>query len=128
MKIFLCLVFLASAALGADHLTTGTATGTLFSGYVQTPTLSIACGVEYIVINYTTGEVTIPKGATMPEAARAFWLGVAKAYPEARAEIVRSQPNTLVLSDADLVFLRDILKATRQAVELMAQDAKAKGH
>jgi len=37
-----------------------------------------------ITINTVTGEVTIPKNVAIPEAARAFWVAVAKAFPEVK--------------------------------------------
>lgn len=116
----------ASGAKDADtSLTTAINTENIFA-YSPVTNLSILCGDGSIIINYRTGEVTLPKGVLLPEAARRFWLAVAEAFPDARREIARVQLNTLVLSDADAALLRDILKVNIQVLETLAKDAKKK--
>lgn len=51
----------------------------------------IACGKGQIEINLETGEVKLPEGVSLDEAAVQFWLAVWKAFPEARRQAMERQ-------------------------------------
>jgi hypothetical protein len=50
--------------------------------------LFITCGGGYIQIDYKTGAVKLPENVKLDETAVKFWLAVAKAFPDARRQIV----------------------------------------
>jgi hypothetical protein len=50
--------------------------------------LVLSVGKGRIVINLQTGQVDLPKDMTLPNAAVAFWLQVARSFPECRNAIL----------------------------------------
>ena len=58
--------------------------------------LFIKAGTGQIVISFKTGNVELPKDMKLPDAAVAFWLRVAQAFPECRRAIIsgNSEPLT----------------------------------
>lgn len=57
--------------------------------------LAIRAGDSSIVINLKTGQVDLPKDMTLPDAAVAFWLRVAQAFPECRQAMLTGDPTPL---------------------------------
>ena len=57
--------------------------------------LSIKAGSGQIVIDFKTGNVELPKDMKLPDAAVAFWLRVAEAFPEMRRAIISGNPEPL---------------------------------
>lgn len=91
MKIAIIYLALATALFGqaGDHLTfKGTAVDTRWA-----PTsLHLAAGTGFIKIDLKTGQVDLPKDMTLPDAAVAFWLRVAQAFPECRQAMLTGDP------------------------------------
>lgn len=54
--------------------------------------LTLKAGDGNIVINLRTGQVELPKGMSMPDAAVAFWLRVAQCFPECRRAMLAGDP------------------------------------
>lgn len=54
--------------------------------------LVLSAGKGNITINLRTGQVDLPKDITLPDAAVAFWLRVAQAFPECRQAIITGDP------------------------------------
>ena len=50
--------------------------------YIPATTFTFSCGDGEIVIDTTTGKVTLPEGMPLDKAAREFWLCLEKVYPE----------------------------------------------
>lgn len=59
------------------------------------PNLSIGAGSGAIVINFKTGQVDLPKDMKLPDAAVAFWLQVARCFPDLRRAILTGDPTPL---------------------------------
>ncbi len=54
--------------------------------------LVLSAGGSSITINLKTGQVDLPKDMTLPDAAVAFWLRVAQAFPECRRAMLTGDP------------------------------------
>jgi hypothetical protein len=107
MKTLLLFLALTLAAqlewnklYAADQLA-DTSKATFVSGttatlaYQQPLNLTISAGKGYIAIDFKTGQVTLPKDMTLPDAAVAFWLKVAQAFPECREAMLTGDPTPL---------------------------------
>lgn len=70
---------------------TSSITGSTILSITPTTKLSIACDKGFIEINYATGEVKIPEGSKMPDAARAFWEQIVKAFPAFKKAIIEGE-------------------------------------
>lgn len=57
--------------------------------------LSIRAGTGQIIIDLKTGNVELPKDMKLPDAAMAFWLRVAQAFPECRRAIISGDTTPL---------------------------------
>lgn len=83
----------------ADFTITSTQALDLRAAYPQN--LSIKADAGFIVIDLKTGQVTLPKDMPLPDAAVAFWLRVAQAFPECRRAIIsgNSEPLTTMFGE-----------------------------
>lgn len=70
----------------------------------QPLTLTLQAGTGFIRINCKTGEVTLPKGMKLDDAAVAFWLRVGQVFPEVREAILSTTiPRTTTTWGEDYV-------------------------
>lgn len=100
MKTILLFLLLASLLIGEEGITTSIYSSTAIYGstaasmvpYKPPLDLKIKAGDGFIVINFATGQVTLPEGMQLSDAAIAFWLRVAQCFPECREAILTGDP------------------------------------